>query len=227
MRAGDGGDLDGDVVDVVTAQQPLGLAQAPLGLGIAQHGLSEQVDVELVASGGQVLDGGAELLVPGVHDQVPDHLAQGPPGQRDGRPGGLGRHQPAGAHGGAQVPGQELRDDRGQAPEVVPGRGVVLRADHAVDEADGELQAVRVLQDPGQLLGGLVLRDLGGGLDPAGDQLTGLLGQALELGGVEGVGGHGDSSSRSRRGDPAGHGAQRAVRRVLGSSMVENTMKQK
>ena len=51
--------------------------------------IGEQVDVELIAAGGQVLDGGAELLIASVHNQVANHLAQHGAGDGHGRPGDL------------------------------------------------------------------------------------------------------------------------------------------
>ena len=60
----------------------------------------------------------------------------------------------------------------------------VLGTDHAVHEANGEVQAVRVLQDAGELFRGSVHRNLGGFGQPVADQRDGFVGEGRGLGDV-------------------------------------------
>ena len=80
------GDLDRDVVDVGTLEQPAGAVGATRRLVLAEDGLAEEVDVEpeaLLPRGGEVP---AEGGVAGVDEQVPDHLAHPGAGDRDNKP---------------------------------------------------------------------------------------------------------------------------------------------
>ena len=76
VGAGNSGHLDGDVVNVVTCQQALGLSQAVLCLLVTQNCFTEQVNVQAVTGLGQLCDSVAQLLFRSVNDQVTDHLAQ-------------------------------------------------------------------------------------------------------------------------------------------------------
>ena len=60
--------------------------EAAQRLVLAEHRLAEQVEVELRAALADRRDRRAELVGTGVDDEVADHLAQHPPGDRhDGR----------------------------------------------------------------------------------------------------------------------------------------------
>ena len=148
------------------------------GLVFAEHGLAEQVDVELDAVLADLRDRRAQLGVGGVDDEVADHFAEHAAGDRDDDLRQDRRHGAAEADRAAHVPGQEGRDLGGQGGEVAGGDLQVFRADDAVDEPDGEVQAVRVLQHPGELLGRGIDGDLGGLGEPAADQRDGLVGEA-------------------------------------------------
>ena len=146
------GDLDGDVVDVRAGQQGVRALEPAGGLVLAEHGLAEEVDVELDAVLADLGDGRAQLGVGGVDNQVADHFAQHAAGDRDDHLRQDRGHGAAEADGAAHVPGQERRDLGGEGGEVAGGDLQVLGTDDAVDEPDREVQAVGVLQDPGELL---------------------------------------------------------------------------
>ena len=78
----DRGDLHGDVVDVVPAQQPLDLVRVVLRLRLAQHGLAQEVDVELGAVRTQGAHRATERSRARIDDHVAQHLAH--PGARRG-----------------------------------------------------------------------------------------------------------------------------------------------
>ena len=208
VRGGGGGDLDRDVVHVRTLDQRADPVQAALGLLLAQDGLAEQVDVQTGAGLLELGDRGAQLGLGGVHDQVRDQLAQHLAGHRDGDLGHERGDLAAGAHGRLHVPGQEARDHGGQLAQRLGGDLGVLRADHAVHEAHGEVQTVGVLEHSGQLARGEVRRVLTGILQPGLDLLDGGRGQASQVSRVWGVG------ERERGGAGSGRGV---VRRGVGS----------
>ena len=156
VRGHGGGFLDGDVVDVVTSQELEGSLEPAAGFAFAQDGLAQQVHVQVDAVLLDLGDGRAELGVGGVHDQVAHHVTEDFAGDRDDHLRQDRSHDAAGAHGSTHVPGQERRDLRGKLGEVAAGDGQVLGADDAVDESHRELQAVRVLEDAGEALGGNV-----------------------------------------------------------------------
>ena len=177
VRGDGGGDLDRDVVDVGAGQQRVGALEPAGGLVLAEDRLAEEVDVELDAVLADLGDGRAQLGVGGVDDQVADHFAEHAAGDRDDHLRQDRGHGAAEADGAAHVPGQERGHLRGQGGEVAGGDLQVLGADDAVDESDGEVEAVRVLQDPGELLGRGVNGDLRGFGEPAADQCDGVLGE--------------------------------------------------
>ena len=184
VRGHGGGDLDGDVVDVRAGQQGVGSLEPAGGLVLAEDCLAEEVDVELDAVLADLGDGRAQLGVGGVHDQVAHHFAEHPAGDRDDNLRQDRGHGAAELDGAAHVPGQEGRDLGREGGEVAGGDVQVLGADHAVDEAHGEVQAVRVLQDTGELLGRSVhgnFRSLG---EPAAHQRDGFRREGTRLGHV-------------------------------------------
>ena len=147
----------------------------------AEHGLAEEIDVELDAVLADLGDGGAELGVGGIDDEVADHFTEHTAGNRDDHLRQGRSHGAAEADGAAHVPGQEGGDFRGQRGEVPGGDLQVLGADDAVDEPDGEVEAVGVLQDAGELLGGGVDGDLRRLGEPVAYQPDGLLGEGCGL----------------------------------------------
>ena len=179
VGAGDCGHLDGDVVDVVASQQTLGLGQAVLSFLVTQHGLAEQVDVQAVTALGQLCDSVAQLLLRSVDNQVANHLTQNAACDGNGGPGNLAGQLAAEANGGLHVPGKEGRCQASDAGQVTTGDVVVLGANHAIDEADGEGKTVRVLQNACQLLsrkGGLNRLGL---VHPLTNELTSFLSHLL------------------------------------------------
>src|SRR5699024_9189013 len=76
-------------------------------------------------------------------------------------------------------PAEELWSDSAEFPKLLGRRPVVFGADHFIDEADGELQAVGVLENAGESSGrginGIVLR-FG---EPAAHEGDRLLGEIL------------------------------------------------
>ena len=160
VRGHGGGDLDGDVVHVRAGQERVGALEPAGGLVLAQDGFAQEVDVELDAVLADLGDGRAQLGVGGVHDQVAHHFAEDPAGDRDDNLRQDRGHGAAELHCAAHVPGQERRHLGGEGGKVAGGDVQVFGADHAVDESDREVQAVRVLQDAGELLGRSIHRNL-------------------------------------------------------------------
>ena len=107
--------------------------------------------------------------------------------------GSTGRHDAAEADGGAQVPGQEARGlSRATCSRLCPATPEVLGAHDAVDEADGEVESVRVLQHAGEALGGGIGRDVGALGEPAAHEGDDVVGARREIrGGVR----HGHEAS--------------------------------
>ena len=198
VRGDRGGDLDGDVVDVVAREQPVGALEAAGGLLLAEDGLAEQVDVEADAVLADLRDGAARAWRRWRRRSGgrPSRAARG---GRSGMttPGRTGASAPPSAHGRAACTraGRTGPSARGSSRLRAATREV-LGADDAVDEADREVQAVGVLQHAGELRGRGVDRDLGRLGEPAADQGDGLVGEVLGTGGVRrcGVGGRSEAS---------------------------------
>ena len=81
-----------------------------------------------------------------------NHLTQNAACDGNGGPGNLAGQLTAEANGGLHVPGKEGRCQASDAGQVTTGDVVILGANHAIDEADGEGKTVRVLQNACQLL---------------------------------------------------------------------------
>jgi len=64
---------------------------------------------------------------------------------------------------------QEGRRVAREGPEVGRRDAMVFGPDHPVDEADGEIQAVWIAQDPGQPSAGRGDRQAGGVVEPRSD----------------------------------------------------------
>ena len=141
-----GGDLDGDVVDVVAAEQCHGRVEAPGGVLLAEHRLAEQVHVQVRAARGEPLQRGAERAAD-VDDQVADHRGEHAP--HDGKQRERGAPDDL-AQSDAQRRGQEVDSLRGQPAEGGGGNPGVLRAQHLVDEVEGEAQPALVAEHVGQ-----------------------------------------------------------------------------
>jgi hypothetical protein len=180
---GDGGRLDGDVVDVLPGEQAAGLLEVVVGLLLAEHGLAEEVDVEAVSAGGEFGDGLAQLVVAGVDDHVADHRPDPVAGGghhdlRDDR-GQRGAHPDLRLVQGAEGVGH----DGAEFGEGPSGGALVLGAHDAVDEADGEVEAVGVGEHGGEAFGGGVGLHVGGaaGVEPCRDLGDGGVGQRGEV----------------------------------------------
>ncbi len=116
-----------------------------------------------IAGRAQVRDGGPELLRRRIDDKVTDHRAKHAAGDGDDDPRQDGTEDAAEPDREAHVPGQECRDLLRDALQVVAGDEEVLRARHTVDEADGEVEAVRVFEHTGEPFCCRVLRRLPAG----------------------------------------------------------------
>ncbi len=172
-------DLDRDVVDVVPGEQPLGALEPSGRLLLAEHRFAEQVHVEADAVALDLRDGRSELGVGRVDDQVADHVAQHPSRDRDDDVRQDRRHPAAepdeSAERGRQEPGCVRRD----RSELARCDAEVLRAHDAVDEPDGERQALRVREHARELLGRAVHR-VGLGLgQPLPDERDGGVGEGI------------------------------------------------
>ncbi|MEG8036848.1 LysR family transcriptional regulator [Sphingomonas sp. LR61] len=176
-------DLDRHVVDVVARQELVRALEPACGLALAQHGLAEQVHVEPDAVPLDLGDGGPELRVGRVDDEVADHAPEHPAGDGhdDGRQGR--GHAATEAHESAHRCGQEPGGCRCDLPELAGGDGQVFRADDAVHEADREVQTGGVGEHPGELLGGAVDRERLGLGQPLSDECDGLVRQGVVVGG--------------------------------------------
>ena len=144
--AGDGRHLDRDVVDVVALEQGHRAVAPAGGLALTQDRLAEEVEVEAVAATAKLLDGLAELLRPGVDDQVADEPTQRAPRLADDETGHEDREHRAELEQQTLPVGQELRGVAGEGAQVARGDAGVLRPHDAVDESDGEVEAGGVLQ---------------------------------------------------------------------------------
>lgn len=103
-------------------------------------------------------------------DHVPQHLACG----RDDNGRKHGSDDAANAHGALHVPGQEARHLVCDRAEFARGDLQVLRAHNPVDEANREVEALRILEDTGELGGGCIHRDLCRLRQPAAHERNGL-----------------------------------------------------
>jgi len=175
VRPGDGGHLQRDVVDVVAREQAGVGGEAAGGLAVAEDGLAEEVDVDAVAARAGVGERGGEALAGGVEDEVPDELAEHAPGRGDHDLGGGDGGRSRRLQCGGEVGREEGEVPPGEAGERAGGDVQVLGADDAVDEADGELQAVGVGEHAGEEAGGVVDRLVGGLDHPASGQFHGLV----------------------------------------------------
>jgi hypothetical protein len=184
VRGHRGGHFDGDVVHVRAGQECVGTLEPAGGLVLAEYGLAEQVHVELDAVLADLGDGRAQLGVGCVNDEVAHHLAEDLAGHGNDNLRQDRGHEAAHLDSAAHVPGQEGGNLRGQGGEVAGGHVQVLRTDHAVDEAHGEVQPVRVLEDAGELLGGCVHGNLAGFGQPAADEGDCVGGQSRRCGDV-------------------------------------------
>ena len=169
--------LHRDVVDVVATDEIVDALQATQRFGFAQHGFAQEVQIETRTGFPDGRQGGAQLVGPGIDDEVPDHLAQRfardrHRRRRKNRPDGTRR-----AHRRTQVPGQELRNQRRHALQVRRGGAQRLGTHNTVDEADRERQPVRILEHARQPFGGGI--DVGSRrlVHPASRQRDGAVGE--------------------------------------------------
>ena len=175
-------DLHRDVVDVVSADEVVDALEAAQRLVLAEHRLAEQVEVEPRPRLADLRERRTELVGARVDDEVADHLAQHPPRDRHDRRRQHGREGAAGADGGAQVPGQELRHEGRDALQVGCRGAARLGTHDAVDEPDREGQTVRVFEHAREPLGGRIGLHVGRFGDPAlgeRDRLVGEVGEGV------------------------------------------------
>jgi hypothetical protein len=193
--------LDGDVVDIVTSEQRVGSLEPACGLRLAQDGFAEEVEVEPGAAGAELGDRRSEPRWRRVHDEVAHHPAQHPARDRDDEAREDRTEQAAEPDGEAHVPGQEARGLPGDEAQVPARDPQVFRAHDQVDEADGEVEPVGILQHPGEALGSRIRRGLRTLPDEAGgegDRVVREGGQArVQCCGV--IGRHGGTTLSGRR----------------------------
>ncbi len=194
---------------VKPAAAPAEAVPADQATYIVADAITGQTDVETIATGKVVLrkadgivnadrlvyrqaedateaTGGFADLLPAhqimaipVPDEVPDEAPQARPRGRDDDARQCGCRERARCEHGAVDDGQERARQTAQPGKLACGDGVVARADDAVDEAQGELEAVRVGDEPRETARGAPLtRRLGGrpllrGVHPgAGESLS-------------------------------------------------------
>lgn len=139
--------FEGDVVDVGAFEQSAGVVEAFARLLLTEDGLAEEVHVEAGALGAQALNRWAEFFVSNVNDEVADETGEDLTGGGHCEAREETTGFPADQCGGAQVPGEELRVLVAQFAEVSCGDVLVLRADDAVDEGHGVVEAVLIVED--------------------------------------------------------------------------------
>ncbi len=114
-------DLDRDVVDVVTGEEPLRALEPARGLLLTEHRLAEQVHVQSDAVALDLRDRRPQLGVGRVDDEVSDHLAEHPPRDRDDDTGQHRGHATAEPDEPAERGGQEPRRTGRDLPELPGG----------------------------------------------------------------------------------------------------------
>jgi len=82
VRSDSGRDLDRHIVDILPGQQGVGAGEAAGGFALSQHRFAEEVHVELRAVSPERPDRDAELRRRSIHDEMSDHAAQDPTGDR-------------------------------------------------------------------------------------------------------------------------------------------------
>ena len=193
------GDLDREVVDVLALDQlahPLHPARCLLG---AEHRLAEQVDVQRRAVGREAGDRGAQGAGAGIEDQMADHAPhRGLRGGHHGRGRELGG-QPAQTQHPAQGRGQEGGRVLRETTQLDRRGTGILGADHAVDEAQRELEPLGIPQQVREHLGRARHGAQRGGVHPAAH----LRGDLLD--------GHGGGSGVIERRLRTGHLGQRSL----------------
>ena len=198
--------LDGDVRDLGVLDERQGARGARAGLVLAEDGLAEKVEVQVLAG----RRGLVEHLVQGVRlrveDQVAHHLTHAQARERHDEAWEDRTEEATQAHERAVDKTQEARVVAARdVLEGISGHGVVLRAHDAVDEVHGEVHAIGIPQQAGELLGSLVLLVRAGGKELVGagdgglDDGVDVIGfrQASVRWGRRILAGHGDSTSQS------------------------------
>jgi hypothetical protein len=180
-------DLDRDVVDIVTGEQLAGALETTLRLPVAEHRLAEEVHVEPDARLADARDRAAETRIGGVDDEVAHHAAQHGAGDRYDDAGQDWREHPTESHGPTHVPGQERRHLRRERSKVASRDTEILGPHDPVDEADREVEPVRVAEHASELGCRTIDRNLGCLGQPATDERDALVRElGVDVG--EGVG---------------------------------------
>ena len=142
-----GGSLDGHVGHARVLDELQGAVSAGAGFLITEHGLSEQVEVELLAGFCGLVQGLVEGFALGIEDQVSHHLAHAHARQRHDQVRQDRSEETTQAH-------QRSVDEAEEGSIVGGGDGlqrvgrdlIVFWAHDAVDEVHGEGHSVRVAQ---------------------------------------------------------------------------------
>ena len=184
VGAGDGRDFEGDVVDVGALEESARVVESLARLLLAEDRFAEEVHVEAGAAGAEALDRGAELLVGDVDDEVADEAREDLAGRGDREVGEEAAGLPADEGGRAQVPGEELGVLVAELAEVAGRDPAVLGPDDPVDEGDGVVEAVLVVEDSREELRGGVDRMVRRGARPPAGGVEGAVDDRGEVGAV-------------------------------------------
>ncbi len=104
-----------------------------------------------------MLDRRAEPVGARIHDEMPDHAAQHSARDRHDHPGKGGSQQSADGERCPEMPWQEPGDVPRHRVQVVRGDEEILWSCDTVDEADSEIEPVRVLEHAGESLSSGIL----------------------------------------------------------------------
>ena len=142
-----GGSLDRNVGYAWVLDELEGALRAGLSLFLTEHGLTQQVEVELFAGFGGLVQNLVECIRLGVQNQVANHLAHVQAGNRHDQVGQDWTEEATGTNERTIDAAQERRVIvGGNILQRVCGNLVIFWAHDAVDEVHGELHSVLIAQ---------------------------------------------------------------------------------
>ena len=150
MRSNSGGNLDGDIVDIITSEKGTSSFETASCFALAENGFSEQVDVEANTGLAKLGNSSTELGIGGVHDEVAHHVAQHLARNGDNYTRKNRRNEPTHAHCSAHIPGQERWNLRSKLLQITRSNTQVFGVNHTINEAHGEGKTVGILEHTGQ-----------------------------------------------------------------------------
>ena len=161
VRACYSGDLDGNVVNIVSRHEARHLSQAMSGFFLAEDGLAEEVDVQAVSTFAKARERRAEALIRRVDNEIANDLAEHAAGRRRHSVGSqvrCGRPKP---HRSCKNRRKEVLASGRQPLHGCAGHIQIRGSHYVIDESGGEGQTVRIGEDAGQELGRLGCRLVG------------------------------------------------------------------